>query len=144
MKRFIRCACLLLVVLLMMGTAAFAAESRASYYFTRSSVYLYRETSTTRTFEVWFDVLATHSMQELGASTIKVQRSSDGVNWTTMKTFTKEDYSQMICSNTVQHDSYVTYTGTKGYYYRAVITLYAKDSSGTGIMTETTSKIQLQ
>lgn len=82
-------------------------------------------------------------MTELGASIIKVQRSSDGANWTTMKTFYKEDYSQMICTNTVCHAAYVTYTGTRGYYYRAYIELYAKNSSGTGIMPEYTSTIQL-
>ena len=143
MKRFIRCICLILVVSTMLGTVAFAAESRASSFFTKYSVYLYRESSTSRTFQVWFDVLATRTMTELGASTIKIQRSSDGVNWTTMKTFSKDDYSQMICSNTARHATYVTYTGLKDYYYRAYVELYAKDSTGTAYMPAYTSKIQL-
>lgn len=144
MKRFIRCVCLVLVVACLTTNLAFAAENvepRASNFFWCSSVYLYQRSD--RTFEVWFDVSAVHTMDELGASVIKVQRSADGENWTTMKTYTKESYSQMIRSNTQYHADCVTYTGTEGYYYRAYIELYAKDSSGTGYMDRYTSSLLL-
>lgn len=132
MKRFMKCLSLVLVMAMLIPTTTMAVEPRGSYYFMCSSVYLYREQAADRTFEVWFDVTATHSMEKLGASVIKVQRSSDGENWTTMRTYTKESYSQMICEDTIRHAACVTYTGTSGYYYRAYIELYAEDSSGTG------------
>ena len=105
-------------------------EPRASNYFLSSDVYLYMTTSTQ--FQAWFEVTALGGMEKLGASEIKIQKSSDGENWTTMRTFSMDDYSNLICENTVAHASYVTYTGQRGYYYRAKITLYAENSSGIG------------
>ena len=132
MKRFMRCVSVILVVIMLFATTAFAVEPRGSYYFMCSSVYLYRQNSTDRTFEAWFDVTGTHSMYKIGAQLLKIQRSSDGENWTTMKTYRMEDYPEMICENTFQHDYCFTYTGTSGYYYRTYVELYAEDSSGTG------------
>ena len=137
MKRFIRCVSLILVLTLVFTTPVFASESvapKASNYFSRSSTYLYKTSSTQ--FQVWFEITATGMMTELGAKTVKVQRSSDGANWTTMKTYNSSDYSNMICSNTAIHSSYFTYSGTPGYQYRAKVTYYAKNSSGTGQVTE--------
>lgn len=131
MKRLVQCISLLLVMAMLMTIPAFAAGTpKASRYFIRTSTYLEKTSGTT--FDVWFDVTATGTMQELGVSTIKVQRSSDNSTWTTMKTYSKADYSQMTDDNTVAHDDCVTYTGTAGYYYRAKVTFYAKNSSGTG------------
>lgn len=129
MKRLIRCVSLLLVMSMLMTVPAFAAEApKASYYFGRLSTYLEKTSGTS--FEVWFDVTATGTMEELGVSTIKVQRSSDRSSWTTVKTFSKADYSQMTDDNTVSHADCVTYTGTAGYYYRAKVTFYAENNSG--------------
>lgn len=144
MKRFSRCVCFFIVASLLLATPGFAAETsttRASNFFGSSSVYLYKTTGTT--FQAWFDVSALRIMDELGASEIKIQRSSDGASWTTMRTYTKDVYSQLICEDTSTHAACVTYTGTAGYYYRAKITLYAKDSSGMGEVTEYTSTIRL-
>lgn len=144
MKRFTRCACFFLAIMMLLITPAFAAETvtpRASSYFMCISAYLEKTTGTQ--FEVWFDVTAVGGMDELGVSEIKVQRSSDGVNWTTMKTYSKDYYPQMICDNTVAHADCVTYTGTAGYYYRAYVCFYAKNSSGFGEYDEYTSSIKL-
>lgn len=141
MKRFHRCVCILLVIAMLMVVPAFAAEARASDYFWSSSVYL-ANISGTR-FEAWFDVDAVNVMDELGASEIKIQRSSDGTNWTTMKTYTKESYSNLICEDTNSHAAYVSYTGTAGYYYRANITLYAKKGTGSAEWYRNTSSLKL-
>ena len=144
MKRFSRIVCMLLAVVMVFAAPAAAIEnenSRASNFFMSSDVYLYQTTSTQ--FRVWFEVSALGGMDKLGASEIKVQRSSDNENWTTMKTYTMDSYSNMICENTGAHASYVTYTGQTGYYYRAKITLYAENSSGFGEWDRTTSSILL-
>lgn len=144
MRRFISIICVILVAAMLLPTAAFAAESanaRSSSYFWCSTFYLYKTSSTT--FRVYYEVGATGIMQELGVNSIRVQRSSDGETWTTMKTYKKADYPEFICENTGSHSGYVTYTGTAGYYYRAVIVFYAKNSAGFGEVTEYTSSLKL-
>lgn len=144
MKRLFRVSCMLLVVAILVAMPAFAAESspsRSSNYFMSSSVYL--DEVTTYTFKACFLVTAVRNMDVLGASEIKIQRSADGVNWTTTKTFTKEDYPSLVDEEQTTHGADVNYTGTKGYYYRAKITLYAKDSSGVAEATAYTSKIKI-
>lgn len=142
MKRFTQCICLILVISMFLITPAFAAEAVTPYsskYFLASSAYLERTTGTQ--FRVWFEITAMEGMDELGVSSIKIQRSSDLENWTSVKTFQKEYYPELICSDTSYHDGYVTYAGTSGYYYRAYITFYAKNSDGNGEMYRYTSHI---
>ena len=125
-------------------STAFAAEnneSRSSKYFWCSSVWL-TKTSDTQ-FQAWFDVDCFGIMDEIGASVIKIQKSTDGVNWTTIITYRKETSSNLIAYNTGTHASCVSYIGTPGCYYRAVVTLYAKNSSGIGEMTEYSSMLLL-
>lgn len=144
MKRFIRTICLILVAVCLFTTTAYAAEiteSRASNYFWRTSAYL--DLVSGRTFEIWFDVEAVDIMDELGVKTIKVQRSSNGSSWSTMATYTKADYSQMMDYNSAGHADCITYTGTAGYYYRALVTFYAKNSSGSSTYDTYTAKLYL-
>lgn len=142
MKKLIRYLSLFLVTAMLLTIPALAAETpRASYFFARTSTYLEKVSGTT--FDIWFDVTATGTMDVLGVSTIKVQRSSDKSTWTTMKTFSKSNYSQMTDDNTVAHDDCVTYTGTAGYYYRAKVVFYAENSSGVGEYTMYTSTISV-
>ena len=144
MKRFSRMVCLLLAVVMILAIPVAAMENentRASSFFMSSDVYLYQTTSTK--FEAWFEVTALGGMDELGSSEIKIQESSDGENWTTVKTCTPTNYSNLIRENTSVHASYVSYTGTTGKYYRAKITLYAKNSTGIGEWVRYTSSIQL-
>ena len=146
MKRFTRCVCLLLVCVMMLSTTAFAAEtadSRASNFFMASSVYFWNTSG--RNYQIWFDVTAVATMVELGTSKIQLQRSTDEVNWTTFRTFYPDDYPQMIDTNTVQHGGCVSFTATTGYSYRAIVTLYAKNSSGgTATMREVTATLNLR
>ena len=141
MRQFVKLTCLALVISLLLAIPVMAVENRASNFFGSSSVYLHKTSSTS--FEAWFEVDALSTMDELGASLIKIQRSSDGVNWTTMRTVTKDDDSDLICENTAFHVGCVAYTGTAGYYYRAYIELYAKNSSGRGEWYRYTSSMKL-
>ena len=145
MKRLSQILCMIMVFVTVLSTAAFAAETpapRASNFFMSSSVYFWHVSGDN--YQVWFDVTALSTMQKLGASKIKVQRSTDKVNWTTVKTYNMADYSQMIDTNVARHVDCVSYTATSGYYYRAVVTLYAKNSSGTGEMDEVTATLNLR
>lgn len=144
MKRFAKCVCIILSLAMLLAVPAYATEAlntRASSFFMKSSVYLYETSGTT--FQAWFDVTGMRIMDKIGAKEIKIQRSSDNENWSTMRTYSMTDYSSLICENTSTHSACVTYTGTSGYYYRAYITLYAKDSTGTGTWTRYTSSIYI-
>lgn len=143
MKRFVKMVAfvLALAIFVVVPVQAEEVETRASTYFMCSNVYLYK--TSTYNFEAWFSVSAYDIMDELGANSIAIQRSSDGENWTTMGTFSKANYSQFICKNTGSHAACLLYAGTPGYYYRAKITLYAKDSRGTGQLVRYTSKMLL-
>lgn len=141
MKKFVKLIALVLVLAMAMALPVAATESRASSFFVGSNVYLYKVSSTQ--FQACFSVTATGGMDELGASEIKIQRSSDGENWSTMRTYTKESYPSLIKANTSSYATYITYTGTSGYYYRAKITLYATNDSGTGYRERYTATLQL-
>ena len=145
MKRFTRCVCVLVVVVMMFSSTALAAETtepRASNYFMYSSVYFWNTSG--NNYEIWFDVSAVGTMQELGTSKIIVQRSTDEENWTTVKTYYKADYPQMTATNTAVHYGCVPFTATSGYSYRAIVYLYARNSSGYGSMRETTALLDLR
>lgn len=145
MKSFFRLICLFLVICMILPINALAAEipePRASYFFAAHGAYVEKVSSTE--LEVWFDVTAVAGMLEVGAETIKVQKSSDRVNWTTVKTYTKDDYPEMTDTNTAGHASHVSYDEAEsGYYYRAYINFYARNSSGTGEYPDYTSSIKM-
>lgn len=134
MKKLVRVICMLLVCSLLLAVPAQATsgvESRASAFFSYYGTDLYKTSSSS--FQIWFDVTANagNTMQVLGVSEIIVYRSADQQSWTKMRTYTMENYPQMVDQNTGDHVGYVTYNyATTGYYYTAYITFYAKNSSG--------------
>lgn len=146
MKRFIQFICVVLVFVMVLSTPAFAAgtaDSRASMFFMSSSVYFYHVSGSQ--YQIWFDVTAVSGMNELGASKIVVERSTDLSDWEAVKTYNKSTYTQMTTKTvTGTYDNYVTYYAADGYAYRAIVTLYAKNSSGTGEMDEVTATLDLR
>lgn len=132
MKKFIRMICLLVVMATLVAIPAHAAEQseRASLYFSSYRAYCYAASSTR--IEVNFTVVGVGIMEEIGASQILVQRSSDRTNWTTVKTFSRSNYSDMIATNTGFHGATLSCDVASGYYYRAYVTFYGKNGSGQG------------
>lgn len=135
MKKLVRVTCMLLVCSLLVAVPAraeSAVEPRASYFFSSYGTDLYKTSSSS--FQIWFDVVSNVvTMDELGVSEIVLYRSADLESWSKMRTYTVEYHPQMIAYNTTSHGGYVTYNyGTTGYYYRARVTFYAKNSIGIG------------
>lgn len=132
MKKFVRVMCLLLAITALVAVSAYASEQseRASLYFSAYRAYCYAASSTK--IEVNFAVIGAGIMEELGASQILVQQSSDRTNWTTVKTFSRDNYSDMIATNRGTHGATLSCDVAAGYYYRAYVTFYAKNSSGYG------------
>lgn len=131
MKKYIRIICVVMVALLLLAMPICAEEGStySSIFFGAYDSAIY---ASGRTLEIWFDVVGNGMMDEIGVSNIKLQRSSNGSSWSTVKNFYPEDYPQMICEDTSIAYDYVSYTGSYGYYYRAYVTFYAKNSRGSG------------
>ena len=135
MKKSLRRICIVIVLSLVLAIPAYAestVEPRGSAFFGSYATDLYKTSSSS--FQIWFDVVSNVSrMDVLGVSEIIVYRSPDQQSWTKMRTYTMDNYPQMVAQNTTAHIDYVTYNyATTGYYYRAYITFYAKNSTGIG------------
>lgn len=136
MKKLSRFVCVILIISIFLAIPAYAqsgAEPRASAFFAAYGTDLYKASSTS--FEIWFDVDANAgpAMDELGVSEIIVYRSADQQTWTKMKTYVPDNYPAMLDYDTCSYAGCVTYyNATPGYYYRAYVTFYAKNSSGIG------------
>lgn len=146
MKWITKLICLIVAMALLLAVPVAAEEndgiSTYSLYFISWSAYLYKESSTQ--FDICFDVLARDTMKELGVSWVKVQRSSDGSTWSTIETLTPDDYPEFMAENTSMHMDYILYTATSGYYYRAYMKFYAKNSSGgSGVVYAYTDVVKL-
>lgn len=132
MNRVIRSVSLLLVLGILLALPVYAEESssRASLFFANYSVHVI--VLDEDSFQAYFDVTGKRTMQELGATELVIQESDDGVAWTSVRTLTTEYYPQMVCENTVGHAWWFGWTATAGKCYRIKVTLWAKDSMGTG------------
>lgn len=135
MKKILRTICMVIVLCLVFAMPAYAesnVEPRGSAFFGSYSTDLYKTSSSS--FQIWFDVVSNvATMDVLGVSEIVVYRSADQQSWTKMRTYTMDNYPQMVDQSTTYHADYVTYNyATTGYYYRARITFYAKNSTGIG------------
>ena len=140
MKRFVRLICLVMVFAMLATIPAYAAENntRASDYFSSYRAYVTKTSSSQ--LSVSFFVVGHGIMDELGASRIRVQRSSDGTNWTTVYTFLKEYHPNMTDTDTAAYGSVVSCPISSSYYYRAIVDFYSANSSGFGIYPYYTEK----
>lgn len=132
MKHFLRLICLLVVFATLAAVPAYAQEvsPRASTELSSYRAYCTKTSSTT--VVVSYQVIGTTALDEIGANTIKVQYSSDGVNWTTAKTFRKASYASMVNYGVSAHAGTLTATVPSGKQYRAYVEFYGeKDGSST-------------
>lgn len=136
MKKTVRFICVILVCSLLLAVPAQAesiVEPRASSFFSSYGTDLYKTSSTS--FQIWFDVVANagSSPQVLGVSEILLYKSADQQSWQKIKMYSMNAYASMVAYNTSSHGGYVSYNfANTGYYYRAYITFYAKNSTGIG------------
>jgi len=117
-----------MLLLASMTMAAYAADTRASAYFSATSVRAYAKSGGKILFEV--DISATHTMQEVGASEIYVYEQQDDGSWDNVYTFTMDEHPYLIETNDFGACVDATYQGTVGKNYYAAVACYAKDSNG--------------
>lgn len=101
----------------------------ASYYLDAYNTYICAMGS--GKLQIWYEVMGTGDMDEIGVLSIRLYESSDNSNWSWVKTFSHENYSSMLADDDWYHSSYVSYQGTAGKYYKAYVGIWAgKNGSG--------------
>lgn len=127
--RRVLCVVLTLALFLFIPMKANALETRASLYLSSYIAYVYPEGD--GKVSVWFEVQATHTMDEVGVLTIRLREKAPGSStWTPVKTYsyTDEEYEYLLKTNVAHHDGHVDYQGKEGYSYFAYVTVWAGDN----------------
>jgi len=128
-KRLFSLLCAVLMVMSLSAVACAAeTDTRASDYFSYTSVRAYAQSGGKVLFEI--DINATHTMQEVGASEVYVFEQQDDGTWDNVYTFTKEAHPYLIWTNSAGAYVDAVYQGTVGKNYYALVGCYAKDGSG--------------
>lgn len=128
--RLVVAFCLICVVLT--PTVASAAvkppmDPQASNYIAGYYGYIARSGNT---IQPVFSIAGTYVMDRIGATEIYLYESSDGINYSLVKSYRYTNYSNMMAYNESAHASYMTYTGNANYYYKAYICVYAGRNGG--------------
>lgn len=120
---------LLLGISMICPASATGTESRASYYLSSYSAYVYP--AGWGKVQVWVSVSGVEYMDEIGSLMIQVYESKDQETWTWVDTFNFEDHPGMLVYNDYHHSCHVEYSGTIGRYYKAYVCVWAgKDGDG--------------
>ena len=124
-------------MMILMTATAFAADTqRASDRFNSYTANLYVVSN--GDLDINFSVTASSTMDILGASRIVVERDN-GYRWVTECTLTANNIPAMQTSNATQYSASIPYEPIDpNAHYRAVVTFYAKDSSGSSTVQATT------
>lgn len=101
----------------------------ASKYLSVYSAYVYVTSS--GEVQVWFDVMGTGFMDEIGALSIVLYESSDNQNWDDVATFLHESTSGMLFEDDYYISSHVSWSeGSTNKYYKAYVCVWAGKSGG--------------
>ena len=142
MKKHILKIISLLLVLFIVSGVAVAAEGTvqplASDYLISCSAYISHSDGKSK---VNFTARATSLMTSLGVTQIQMQWSYNGTAWNDGETIDLNDEPSMLGSNKSIYISSVPFSGVEGRYYRAKVTFYASNSSGSDSATITTQKV---
>ena len=133
-----RCISLFLLCLLVcsMMVSAFGTETKGSAYFSAHSVSATPIGNGKIAFE--FDIIATHTMTELGATSIGVYRENSDGTATLMRIYNQSNTSGLYTTNSNNKYGRVEYQGVVGNDYYAVISMYCQNDSGRESKSRTT------
>lgn len=145
MKRYGKKMTALFLALMMLITAlavpAGAVDSRSSLYLSAYRAWLTPKTGAK--INVTIDVQAVDYMDEVGALDVTIYESDDGGDsWENVRTYYQELYDGLYVEDDVlYYDTPISYQGTAGYQYFAVVTVYASDSTGSDSREYTTPTV---
>ena len=126
-----RVSVLIFIVILLVSIST-TAHARASEYFGCTAVYATALDDGEVLIE--YDIDPTHTMLECGAKIVYIfEEQSDG-DFEVVFSYHMDDYPEMIQHNSIIGDGEVTYQGTPGLQYYALVGVYAKDANGSETM----------
>ena len=136
-KRILRAISIILIIVFLASAPvyALAAEARASACFSGYSASVVA--SGNGRLNVEFRVVGTGTMTKLGVSTIQIFKA-DGTRIATIS-YTAKGNKYMMGHNNAFHSGSVPYSGVVGQKYYAVVTFFAKNSSGSDSRSYTTT-----
>ena len=118
----------LLYMVLLCSIPAYAVEARADDRIMYNTVTLSK--SSNGDLSIFFSVQATGKMDVIGASRVEIQRNTL-TGWVTEYTFTPDNAPTIQAKDKVQHSTTLTYSPLFAEkVYRAIVTIYVKDTSG--------------
>lgn len=118
--------CLVFAFVTPIGVNAATAEiitPRASYYLDAYNTYICDMGS--GRIEIWFDVMGTGNMDEIGVLAIELYEVNSDGSLTWIKTFLYEDHDSMLVYDDWCHCSYVSYQGSSTKTYKAYVCIWA-------------------
>jgi len=111
-----------------MATSTEEVLPRASYYLSAYNTYICAVGN--GDIEIWFEVMGTGKMDELGTLSIVLYESTNNSTWTHVKTFLHENNDSMLLRNDYWHMDCVSYDGVAGRYYKAYVCIWAGKNGG--------------
>lgn len=137
MRKRVCSGMLFLLMMLLMAATVFAADMRASDRFSDYTARLYVESN--GDLDIYFSVSTESTMDILGASKILVERDN-GYRWVAESTLTAKNTPEMQTTNASQYSAWIPYEpNDPNANYRATVTFYARDSSGSSTAQTTTT-----
>ena len=118
----------LIFIVILLVSISTTAHARASEYFGCTAVYATALDDGEVLIE--YDIDPTHRMLECGARVISIYEGQKNSGYEIVRTYRMEDYPDMIQHDTILGDGEVTYPGTPGKDYYALVGVYAKDQYG--------------
>ena len=136
-RKFTKLFSLVMAICLLACTAMTTlAAARASDYFAATDVWA--TPTSGGSFMVEFEIDATHTMTEIGAKKIYIYEQQSNGDYEEVKTFTSSTTSGLMFYNDYGAYGKVTYKGTAGKKYYALLALYCKDANGSETLYEDT------
>ncbi len=135
-KRILRISALVLALMLILSTAAFAAIN-ASEYINATSAWITRDGNTVK---VNFIIIGTDTMDQIGVKYVYLYEKN-GNTWSLVKTFayTNSQYSAtMMASSISAHAGYLSYSGSANKQYYADCRFYAEKDGGSDTIPQET------
>jgi len=129
--RTIIAMCLVCVLVFPVPVSAAVPETAtpcASYYLDAYNTYICAMGG--GEIQIWFEVMGTGYMDEIGTLSIKLYESTDNSNWTLVETFLHEDNETMLIEDDYWHMDYVSYDGIARRYYKAYVCIWAGKNNG--------------
>lgn len=132
---------LALALMMLMSISLTTVSARSSLYLDGYCAWLTAEDD--GIVDVCIDVTAYDIMDEVGASRVQIFESKDGgQTWTSKRIYLKSLFPELVDTNTYfYYNNPISYQGTPGYRYYALVTMYAGDSTGSDTRQYTTGYV---